>query len=158
MNQVLVTDGLGAVVLRAAVLDERPRVETPWGMALILADRALPGAAPACLLKLLRAAHIWKTRAEDGPVLVRLRTAMRRARRMNVIYNSDNYYVVEYPAGHGYELVDKRSGRGTFFHGDVADKFVLAIRRALAEEASAEHVDEFLGSFDVLLNNPVVYH
>ena len=42
---------------------------------------------------------------------------------MNIIYSSDNYYVVEYPTQHGYELVDKHSRRGTFFQGDVADRF-----------------------------------
>ena len=80
---------------------------------------------------------------------------------MNVIYASDSYYVVEYPAQHGYELVDKRSSRGTFFQGDVADRFIKALREAAggeANEASVERIDEFLGSFDVLLNLPVVVH
>lgn len=77
---------------------------------------------------------------------------------MNIIYSSDNYYVVEYPAQHGYELVDKRHARGTFFQGDVAEKFAQSMKGAIAEEASAEHIDEFLGSFDILLNIPVVYH
>lgn len=77
---------------------------------------------------------------------------------MNVIYASDNYYVVEYPAQHGYELVDKRSSRGTFFQGDVADRFAKSLRDAVGLEASVEQVDEFLGGFDVLLNLPVVVH
>jgi len=84
---------------------------------------------------------------------------------MNVIYASDSYYVVEYPAQHGYELVDKRSSRGTFFQGDVAERFIKALRDAAgaeggneAGEASVERIDEFLGSFDVLLNLPVVVH
>ena len=77
---------------------------------------------------------------------------------MNVVYNSDNYYVVEYPAEHAYELVDKRSARGTFFQGGVAEKFAQSMKGAIAEEASAEHIDEFLGSLDILLNMPVVYH
>jgi hypothetical protein len=77
---------------------------------------------------------------------------------MNIIYNSDNYYVVEYPAQHGYELVDKRSQRSTFFQGDVADRFAQSIREAVAEDATVEHIDELLGSFGVLLNQPVVYH
>lgn len=77
---------------------------------------------------------------------------------MNIIYNSDNYYVVEYPAQHGYELVDKRTQRGTFFQGDVADRFAQSMRNAVSENASVEHVDEFLGNFDVLMNLPLVYH
>ena len=77
---------------------------------------------------------------------------------MNVIYNSDNYYVVEYPAQHGYELVDKHAARGMYLHGDAADKFLESMKTAISEDASAEHVDEFLDNFDVLLNQPVVFH
>lgn len=77
---------------------------------------------------------------------------------MNIVYNSDNYYVVEYPTQHGFELVDKQSARSTFFQGDVADKFAQKMKGAIAEDATVEHIDEFLGSFDILLNLPVVYH
>jgi hypothetical protein len=77
---------------------------------------------------------------------------------MNIIYASDNFYVVEYPAQHGYELVDKRVQRGTFFQGDVADRFSQSLHAAVAEDASVERVDDFLGSFDVLLNQPLVVH
>jgi hypothetical protein len=77
---------------------------------------------------------------------------------MNIVYNSDNYYVVEYPAGNGFELVDKHTARGAFFRGDVAEKFALSMKNAIAENASVDSVDEFLGSLDMLLNTPVVYH
>jgi transcriptional regulator of nitric oxide reductase len=77
---------------------------------------------------------------------------------MNIIYASDNYYVVEYPGQHGYELVDKRSQLGTFFRGDVADRFKQSLQDAVAEDASEERVDDFLDSFDILLNQPMVVH
>lgn len=77
---------------------------------------------------------------------------------MNVIYNSDNYYVVEYPTQHGYELVDKQAARGTFLHGEAAEKFLESMKKAVAEDASSEHVDEFLDGFDMLLTQPVVFH
>lgn len=77
---------------------------------------------------------------------------------MNVIYNSDNYYVVEYPAQRGYELVDKQAARGTFLHGDAADRFAQSMQDAVAEDDSVEHVDEFLDGLNVLFTLPVVYH
>jgi len=77
---------------------------------------------------------------------------------MNIIYSSDSYYVVEYPAQHGYELVDRRSARGTFFQGDVAERFQQSLQAAVAEDASVECVDDFLSSFDILLNQPLVLH
>ena len=76
---------------------------------------------------------------------------------MQVIYNSDNYYVVEYSDQRAYELVDKRSARGTFFQGDGATKFMQFMRIVVGEDASIEHVDDFLDSFDVLLNLRVVH-
>lgn len=77
---------------------------------------------------------------------------------MNIIYSSENYYVVEYPAQHGFELVDKRTARGTFFQGDVAEKFVESMKDVVAADGSPESIDDFLAGFDVLLNMPVVYH
>ena len=77
---------------------------------------------------------------------------------MNVIYNSENYYVVEYPDERAYEVVDKHSARGTFFQGDVAARFMESMRTAVAEDASIEHVDEFLGGLDMLLSSAVVVH
>jgi hypothetical protein len=77
---------------------------------------------------------------------------------MNIIYASENYYVVEYPGQHGFELVDKRVQRGTFFQGDVADRFKESLHAAVAEDATVERVDEFLGGFDILLNQPLVVH
>jgi len=78
---------------------------------------------------------------------------------MNVIYNSENFYVVEYPTQHGYELVDKHAQRGTFFQGDIAERFAQSLRDVVAEDgASVERVDEFLGDFDVLMVQSVLYH
>ncbi len=77
---------------------------------------------------------------------------------MNVVYNSDNYYVVEYADRRGFELVDKHVRRSTFFHGDVAEKFAQSINGVIAEDASPEHIDEFLGNFDVLMSQPLVLH
>ena len=76
---------------------------------------------------------------------------------MQVIYNSDHYYLVEYSDQHAYELVDKRSARGMFFRGDGAARFMEFMRIAVGEDASIEHVDDFLDNFDVLLNLRVVH-
>ncbi len=78
---------------------------------------------------------------------------------MNVIYDSENYCLVEYSAQHGYELVDKHAQRGTFFQGYVAERFAQEMREVIAEQNdSDERFDEFLGNFDELMTQPVVYH
>ena len=53
---------------------------------------------------------------------------------MNIVYNSENYYVVEYPVEHGYEVVDKHAARGTYFAGDVAVKFRESMIGTLGED------------------------
>ena len=77
---------------------------------------------------------------------------------MNVVYNSENYYVVEFAHPRGYELVDKVSRRSTFFHGDVAEKFVRSINGVIAENASPEHIDAYLCNFDILMGQPLALH
>jgi hypothetical protein len=77
---------------------------------------------------------------------------------MNVVYNSDNYYVVEYADQRGFELVDKLSRRSTYFQGDVAQRFAHSINGVIAEDASPEHIDEFLGNFDVVMGQPLMLH
>jgi len=77
---------------------------------------------------------------------------------MRIVYNSEQYYVAEYPGQQGLELVDKCSSRGTFFTGDVAEKFANAMNEAAGDEATTENIDAFLENFSALLNSPVVYH
>jgi len=77
---------------------------------------------------------------------------------MNVMYNSDNYYVVEFPGRHGIELVDKTMGRAGFLEGEVEVKFRASMADLAAGEPSTESVDEFLGHYDALLINSVALH
>ena len=97
-----------------------------------------------------------------GVKWVTLATQPNRATRvntfMNIVYNSENYYVVEYPQEHGYEVVDKHASRGTFFQGDVADKFRASMMGAFGEDPSAEHVDEFLSDFGGPISFPMTVH
>jgi hypothetical protein len=77
---------------------------------------------------------------------------------MNVMYNSENYCVVEFPGRHGIELVDKITGRAGFLEGAVEVKFRASMADFAAGEPSAESVDEFLGCYDALLTNSVALH
>ena len=79
---------------------------------------------------------------------------------MNVIFNSENFYVVEYPAQHGYELVDKQTQRWVFINGSVADTFAQSLRDIVGKDgASVEAVDDFLDeNYGPLMNQPVRYH
>ena len=77
---------------------------------------------------------------------------------MNVMYNSENYYVVEFPGLHGIELVHKTTGRAGFLEGEVEVKFRASMADLAAGEPSVESVDEFLAHYDALLINSVAMH
>lgn len=79
---------------------------------------------------------------------------------MNVMYSSENYYVVEFPGCAGIELVDKTTGRGGFLEGAVETKFRAHMANLASEdpEPSTESVDEFLAHYDALLTTPVALH
>jgi len=77
---------------------------------------------------------------------------------MNVMYNSENYYVAEFPGRAGIELVDKSTGRGGFLEGAVETKFRASMADLASAEPSVESVDEFLGRYEALLTNPMRLH
>jgi hypothetical protein len=78
---------------------------------------------------------------------------------MNVIYDSEHYCLLEYPIPHGYELVDKLMLRGAFLQGDAAEQFEQRMQDVVSQEnMSVERFEEFLESFEVLMNQRVSYH
>ena len=77
---------------------------------------------------------------------------------MFVMYNSENYCVVEFPGRHGIEVVDKTTGRTGFLEGELEFRIRASMAGFAAGEPSVEAVDEFLGHYDSLLNNSVALH
>jgi hypothetical protein len=85
---------------------------------------------------------------------------------MNLIYNSEQYSVMEFGADNdggalhsgGYEITDKPSKREAFIGGALAESFRQHVRELIAREPSMEEIDDFLGSYDALMNQPVVFH
>ena len=85
---------------------------------------------------------------------------------MNLIYNSDQYSVVEFGADEkrdalrsgGYEIVDKPGKREIFIGGILAEAFRKNVEDLIATEPSVEDIDDFLGIYDVLMSQPVVLH
>ncbi len=85
---------------------------------------------------------------------------------MNLIYNSEQYSIVEFGADRsldalrfgGYEIVDKGGRRETFIAGVLAISFRRDVNELIAREPSMEEIDEFLGSYDALMSQPVLLH
>ncbi|MEZ7782106.1 BTH_I0359 family protein [Cupriavidus gilardii] len=85
---------------------------------------------------------------------------------MQMIYNSDNYCIVEFGAdvehaplaSGGYEIVDKNMKREIFLGGQMAEHFRADVQRLIESEPSVEEVDEFLGKFDTVMTHSLVMH
>jgi hypothetical protein len=85
---------------------------------------------------------------------------------MNLIYNSEQYSVVEFGADErndalrfgGYEIMDKPGRREIFIGGTLAEAFRKNVEDLIATEPSVEEIDEFLAVYDVLMSQPVVLH
>jgi hypothetical protein len=86
--------------------------------------------------------------------------------KMNLIYNSEQYSVVEFGADRnlealrfgGYEIVDKGGKREIFIAGVLAQHFRRDVNELIANEPTMAEIDEFLGSYDVLMSQPVLLH
>jgi hypothetical protein len=85
---------------------------------------------------------------------------------MNLIYNSDQYSVVEFGIDDrqealrsgGYEIMDKPGQREIFIGGSLAENFREKVKLLIASEPSVEEIDEFLGKYDAVMSNRVLYH
>ncbi|MEP7281201.1 MAG: DUF3567 domain-containing protein [Rubrivivax sp.] len=89
---------------------------------------------------------------------------------MQMLYNSDSFVVVRFdmpldaasadgPRRGGYEIVDKHARREIYIDGALAESFRQGVQ-ALADsaEASEEALDEFIGRYCVLAQQPVTLH
>ncbi len=85
---------------------------------------------------------------------------------MNLIYNSDQYSVVEFgvdseeEALHsgGYEITDKSGNREIFIRGAMAEIFRENVKNLIASEPTVEDIDDFLGGYDAVMSHHVTYH
>ena len=59
---------------------------------------------------------------------------------------------------HGFEIVDKRSGKGIYLDGSWAELFQQHIYAWQRESPSQEEVEETLESYAQLAQNPMLIH
>ena len=85
---------------------------------------------------------------------------------MNLIYNSDQYSVVEFGADNalealrsgGYEIMDKSGMREIFIAGTMATAFREHVEKLIASNPDAEQFDAFLAGYEEVMHNPVIMH
>ena len=77
---------------------------------------------------------------------------------MQIVYDSQNYHVIEYSGIDGFEVTNKSAHACAYFHGPVAIIFRDNFAKFVAENPSVDSVDEFLRAFDSLMYLPTVLH
>lgn len=89
---------------------------------------------------------------------------------MQMLYNSESFVVVAFdvPAAQGegrqggtrggYEIVDKFARKEIFLEGAVAASFQQGVQALVESGPTEEAMDEFIGRFTVLAQQPVVLH
>jgi hypothetical protein len=97
----------------------------------------------------------------------------RRKIPMDMLYNSDTYSVMHLQvddettpvrpdvpalARHGFEIVDKRSGKEIYLEGSWAEQFQIHLRAWQENAPTQEEVEDTLAGYAELAQNPVVVH
>jgi hypothetical protein len=94
---------------------------------------------------------------------------------MQMLYNSDSFAVVEIdlparvgdgaqaqpdgvPRRGGYEIVDKFSRKEIFIEGALAESFREGVDALVRTEPSVEELDDYIGRFAGLMQQPMVLH
>jgi len=91
---------------------------------------------------------------------------------MQMLYNSDSFVVVafEMPSGAapanglpalsrgGYEIVDKFARKEIFIEGALAETFQRGVQALVEQGPSEEALDEYIGRFTLLAQQPVILH
>lgn len=94
---------------------------------------------------------------------------------MHMVYNSDNYVVVQIDAPvaddrreatapeerlhrGGYELVDKFARKEIYLEGAMAQSFREGVEALIQTRPSEEDIDAYIARFASLMQQPVVLH
>lgn len=77
---------------------------------------------------------------------------------MNIVYNSEHFSVLAYPAQQGFELVDKESQKTLFIQGEVARHFRHSIDAIPEDVRDEETIDGFLDAYCAGAARPIRFH
>lgn len=90
---------------------------------------------------------------------------------MNMLYNSDSFTVVQFDvpveqdsgtpgelSRGGYEIVDKFARKEIYIEGALAETFKLGVQALIESTPTEEALDEFIGRYVPLMQQPLVLH
>jgi hypothetical protein len=77
---------------------------------------------------------------------------------MNVLFNNPQLYVIEYPGLDALEILDKRNGRIGLLRGATAERMRGEFGEFLTRDHNEEEFEEFIDSYEAILDQPVSRH
>lgn len=85
---------------------------------------------------------------------------------MLMLYNSDNFAVVQFEADEGgasslrggYEIVDKFARKEIFLDGALAEQFKAGVDALVEQGPTEEELDAFIGRYGAMAQQPLVLH
>ena len=77
---------------------------------------------------------------------------------MNVIYNSDHFWILAYPSLQGFELFDKETLSIAYLGGAYATNFVRSMRDIPEAARDETRIDALLDDFCQRVGHPIVFH
>ena len=88
---------------------------------------------------------------------------------MQMLYNSDNFVVVQFdvPGADenpdtltrgGYEIVDKFARKEIFIEGAMAESFKEGVAALIETSPSEEEMDDYIERYTALMQHPLILH
>jgi hypothetical protein len=85
---------------------------------------------------------------------------------MLMLYNSEQFAVVQFDTGAsdsvpqrgGYEIVDKLARKEIFIDGALAAQFKAGVQALIETGPSEEELDDFIGRYGAMAQQPLVLH
>ena len=77
---------------------------------------------------------------------------------MHVLFNNPLLYLIDYPGHDALEILDKRNGRMGLVRGATAARMRIEFGNFLSEDHNQEEFEDFIDTFEIVLDHSVTLH
>ncbi|MEZ5613691.1 MAG: DUF3567 family protein [Rhodocyclaceae bacterium] len=77
---------------------------------------------------------------------------------MMIVFDNPVLHVVDYPAEHAVEVIDKRINKGVLMRDGAAERFRTELRALVSGEPDIEDFGDLLEEYGSLITQPAIYH
>lgn len=77
---------------------------------------------------------------------------------MMIVFDNPVLHVVDYPAEHAVEVIDKRVNKGVLMRDGAAERFRSELKALVSGDPGIDAFGDLLEEYGSLINQPTVYH